>query len=300
MAGIFAAASAIPTLAPQLAGFTSSVLLCLLLGSGLALEIWLARVPDFAFAAWFAIGAACEALMIRTFALPFWVCLPAGMTVAAAAAVFFISPLLRMRHEIVAVVTLGFGAAAQILWSTSGAGLPVGAIPAPASDLQYQSVVAVAALAALVSWRIRHSPLALMLRAADEDETACRAVGVDVRGCRIIIVAIGAMVAGAAGCLFVAIHGDFGRADFNPGTISIMLVVAVVGGRHSQSGMMLAAILTAAIFQLVPAESPLRLLIAGTALLCWPLLRRIASTARHAARAGDVPRKEAAIEGAVE
>ncbi len=295
----FAAASAIPYFAPQLAGFASLVLLYLLLGSGLALEIWLAGVPDFAFPVWFAIGAGCEAIVTGTFALPFWTGLPVAMVLTAALAVCVLAPLLRMRNEHVAVITLAFGAVVQILWSQSGFALPAETIPGASGNLLYLCVAGMAALAGLVAWRIRRSALALMLRAANEDEIASRAVGVDARRCRIVIVAIGAMFAGAAGCLFAAGQGSLRPADFDLSLMAVLLVIAVAG-RRSQLNMILAAILATVLWQYLPAAPALRLLIAGAALLSWPLLRSIAISTPRDVAARDAGQTEAAIEAAAE
>ena len=104
----------LPYFAPTLTGAVSVVLVFVMLAVGLNLELGLAGLPDFAFAGYCAFGACCYALLTRAFALPFWLCLPAAGALAAATALLIASPLLRLKREVFAMVTLGFAALMQI------------------------------------------------------------------------------------------------------------------------------------------------------------------------------------------
>ena len=279
-------ACGIPSFAPELSGFASTVLLYVLLAMGPSLELRLAGLPDFNYASWFAIGAYSDGLMARYAGLPFWACMPFAIFLAAFGAILVASPLLRWRIELFALVTLGLGVALQNVlthWAPS----PV-LFPPISPNLEYWSLVLSTVVAALVWHRVRCSPMARLLRAARQDEIACRSIGVDIRFCRLAVVSIGAGIAGAAGCLFAAGQGSVRPADFDFSITAVLFAIAVAGGRHGQIGVIVAAIAVAAILGLFPAASNYRLLIAGTVLIFWAI--------RQAIPKAHVPQAEHSVE----
>jgi len=272
-----AIACSIPWLAPQVSGLASTVLLYVLLATGLSLELRLAGLPDFNYVSWLAIGAYSGGLMARYSGLPFWACMPLAVILAALVAVVIASPFLQRRIELFGILSLGLGVALQDVlgrWAPSS----VLTIPVFPADLKYGSLLAATVAAALVSYGVRRSPLGQILRAARQDEIACYRMGLDVRFCRLAILAIGAGLAGAAGCILAAGQGGIGPADFSFSATAIPFAVAVLGGRHGQFGIIIAAIALAAIPALFPAAPHYQLLIAGLALVLWVIWRGIDKT----------------------
>lgn len=266
-------ACVIPSFATEFSGFASTVLLYVLLATGLSLELRLAGLPDFNYASWFAIGAYSDGLMARYAGLPFWACMPFAIFFAAFVAILIASPLLRRRIELFGLVTLGLGAALQNVLAR-WAPFPV-LFPAIPANLEYWSLVLSTVVAALVWHRVRYSPMARILRAVRQDEIACYSFGVNIRFCRLAVVSIAAGIAGSAGCLFAAGHGSVGPNDFDFSITAVPFAIAVLGGRHSQFGIIIAAIAVATILGLFPAASGYRLLIAGTVLICWAIWQAI-------------------------
>jgi branched-chain amino acid transport system permease protein len=267
-------ACSIPRLAPQLFGFTSIVLLYVLLATGLNLELRLGGLPDFAYVAWFAVGAYSDALIARYSGFPFWACLPVAMVLAVLAAAAVTSRLSLRGIEQFAVLSLGFGIAIQTTlahWAPASL-LNFPAIPA---DLQYWSLLGATVAAALLSGCVKHSPFGRMLRAARQDEIACHSIGVNIRSCRSVILLIAAAMASAAGCVFAAGRGSVGPGDFDFSITAVLFAISVAGGKQGQLGIIVAAIAFAAVLQFFPAASEYRLLIAGGALVCCAIWRAI-------------------------
>jgi branched-chain amino acid transport system permease protein len=96
---------------------------------------------------------------------------------------------------------------------------------------------------------------------------------VDLRSCRLAVLAIGAAIAGASGCLFAAGQGSVGPTDFDLSVIAVPFAIAVLGGSQGQFGIIAAAIVLAAVLRLFPELPEYRLLISGTALVCWAIWR---------------------------
>jgi branched-chain amino acid transport system permease protein len=267
-------ACSVPRLAPQLFGFTSIVLLYVLLATGLNLELRLGGLPDFAYVAWFAVGAYSDALIARYSGLPFWACLPVAMLLAVLAAAAVTCRLSLRRIEQFAILSLGFGIAIQ---TTLAHWAPASLLNFPAipPDLEYWSLLGATVAAALLSGCVNHSPLARMLRAARHDEIASHSIGVSIRSCRSVILLIAAAMAGAAGCVFAAGRGSVGAGDFDFSITAVLFAISVAGGKHGLLGIIVAEIALAAVLQFFPVASEYRLLIAGGTLVCCAIWRPI-------------------------
>jgi branched-chain amino acid transport system permease protein len=270
-------ACSIPWLAPQLSGFASAVLLYVLLATGLSLELHLAGLPDLNYASWFAIGAYADGLMARYSGLPFWACLPVAVILAGLVAALITCSFLQWRIELFGMLTLVLGFALHTVLARS-APSTVLSFPAIPASLEYWSLLLATAIAALISARVLRSPLGRILRAARQDEPACDRIGVDIRFCRLVVLAIGAGFAGAAGGIFAAGQGGIAPAEFDFSATAVPFAIAVLGGRHGQFGIIIAAIGLAAMLGLFPAASDYRLLIAGIAVVGWVIWRGVAKT----------------------
>lgn len=271
-------AAIVPRYAPDLAGSESVILVFVLLGTGFALEIGLAGVPDFAFPTYFAAGAYCLALMSRQTALPCWACLPVCGAFGGAIALAIASPLVRRTMPAFAIVTFAFSAVVQIVlkqWNAVTGG-PAGLRFQPAADHQLYSyvLIAIVLLAGAVAWRLRRSPVATALRAAREDEVACRSIGINPAALKLTIIAIAAVMAAVAGALYAAGQGAVRPGDFDLPTTATLFALILLGGTKTQLRLVIATLLVIGGPLALPPLAEYRLLLFGVAISVWPLLRK--------------------------
>ncbi len=255
----------------------TGVVIYVMLGWGLNVVVGLAGLLDLGYVAFYAVGAYCFAISARWLGLSFWEALPLGGALAAAFGVVLGFPVLRLRGDYLAIVTLGFGEIIHIIlqnWvPVTGGPQGIGPIPAPtllgfsferrpppgtasfydflhiAFDPHYRIaflyylVVALALVTNAFTLRLRRLPIGRAWEALREDEIACRALGINPTNVKLSAFAIGAMLAGFAGVVFAAKQGVLISPDsftfFESATI---LAIVVLGGAGSQLGVVLAAI----------------------------------------------------------
>src|SRR5262249_32547899 len=207
------------------------ILTYVMLGWGLNIVVGLAGLLDLGYVAFYAVGAYSFALLAKHLALGFWECLPLAGLVAACWGVLLGFPVLRLRGDYLAIVTLAFGEIIRIVLNnwTSFTGGPNGMtdIPRPTlfgiefkpaggfadtfgleySPLQriiflYYIILALALLTNWITMRLRRLPLGRAWEALREDEIACRALGLNTVTTKLTAFAIGAMFGGFAGAFF--------------------------------------------------------------------------------------------------
>ena len=251
------------------------VLTYIMLGWGLNIVVGLAGLLDLGYVAFYAVGAYSYALLAETFGLGFWSCLPLAGILAAFWGVLLGFPVLRLRGDYLAIVTLAFGEIIRIVlinWVslTHGPGGITG-IPRPtlfglAFSMEggagtfsnffniepetIQRVVflyyVILGLALLTNWmtiRLRRTPLGRAWEALREDETACRSLGINVTNTKLTAFAIGAMFAGFAGAFFATRQAFISPESFTFIESATVLAIVVLGGLGSQLGVALAAII---------------------------------------------------------
>ncbi|MCF8507003.1 MAG: high-affinity branched-chain amino acid ABC transporter permease LivM [Caulobacter sp.] len=253
------------------------VLIYVMLGWGLNIVVGLAGLLDLGYVAFYAVGAYSYALLSSTFGLSFWVCLPLAGLLAAGFGVALGFPVLRLRGDYLAIVTLGFGEIIRVVllnWYHVTGGpngisnvarpsffglefrAPIEGEPATFSSffgLEYSSyhrviflyflILALAMLTNLFTLRIRRLPIGRAWEALREDETACRSLGINPTNTKLSAFALGAMFAGFAGSFFAARQGFVSPESFTFIESAIILAVVVLGGMGSQIGIVLAALL---------------------------------------------------------
>jgi len=253
------------------------VLIYIMLGWGLNIVVGLAGLLDLGFVAFYAVGAYSYALLSLTFGLSFWVCLPLAGLFAAAFGLALGFPVLRLRGDYLAIVTLGFGEIIRIVlqnWQdlTGGPigisgierpslfGLSFKAVPpegqtgfAEFFGLEYSSdhrviflyfLILLLALATnLFTLRIRRLPVGRAWEALREDEIACRSLGINPTTIKLSAFALGAMFAGFAGSFFATRQGFISPESFTFIESAMILAIVVLGGMGSQIGIVLAALL---------------------------------------------------------
>ncbi|MFQ5783830.1 MAG: high-affinity branched-chain amino acid ABC transporter permease LivM [Alphaproteobacteria bacterium] len=253
------------------------VMTYVMLGWGLNVVVGLAGLLDLGYVAFYAVGAYSYALLTLNFGWSFWICLPLAGILAASAGVLLGFPVLRLRGDYLAIVTLGFGEMVRIIlinWYdlTNGPdglssiprpsffGLPFTRRPGEGVTafheffgLDYSSlhriiflyylILAMALVTNFFTLRIRKLPIGRAWEALREDEIACRSLGINPTNTKLTAFGIGAMFSGFAGSFFATRQGFISPESFTFIESAIILSIVVLGGMGSQIGVIVAAIL---------------------------------------------------------
>jgi branched-chain amino acid transport system permease protein len=248
------------------------ILIYVMLGWGLNIVVGLAGLLDLGYVAFYAVGAYSYALLSTTFGLSFWLCLPLAGILAAFWGMLLGFPVLRLRGDYLAIVTMAFGEIIRIVlvnWSvvTNGDagissiprasffGLPFTAGPngfAATFGIKfspihrviflYYLILCLALLTNFVTVRLRRLPIGRAWEALREDEIACRSLGLDTVKLKLAAFALGAMFGGFAGAFFSVRQGFVSPSSFTFIESATILAIVVLGGRGSQLGVALAAV----------------------------------------------------------
>jgi branched-chain amino acid transport system permease protein len=249
------------------------VLTYVMLGWGLNIVVGLAGLLDLGYVAFYAVGAYTFALLATTFGWSFWMCLPLAGLLAALWGVILGFPVLRLRGDYLAIVTLAFGEIVRIVllnWTnvTNGPngisnipkptffGLPFSQgggetfhnffglryDPLYAIIFLYYVILGLALLTNLVTLRLRRLPIGRAWEAMREDEIACRSLGINTTITKLTAFATGAMFGGFAGSFFATRQGFISPESFSFIESAIILAIVVLGGMGSQLGVVIAAI----------------------------------------------------------
>jgi branched-chain amino acid transport system permease protein len=272
-----------PPLALSLAGFQGAVkwvdnfgvqiLIYVMLGWGLNIVVGLAGLLDLGYVAFYAVGAYSYALLAKTFGLSFWILLPLAGSLAAFWGILLGFPVLRLRGDYLAIVTLAFGEIIRLVlinWVpvTNGyagiTGIPrptFFGIPFNADDdgfaarfglefspiyrtiFLYYVILALALLTAAVTVRLRRLPIGRAWEALREDEIACRSLGINTTSTKLTAFAMGGMFAGFAGSFFAARQGFISPESFTFLESAVIVAMVVLGGMGSLIGVAIAAVI---------------------------------------------------------
>jgi branched-chain amino acid transport system permease protein len=252
--------------------FGIQILIYVMLGWGLNIVVGLAGLLDLGYVAFYAVGAYSYALLAKEFGLSFWILLPLAGTLSAFWGILLGFPVLRLRGDYLAIVTLAFGEIIRLIlinWVsfTNGyagiSGIPrptVFGIPFNATDegfaatfglefspihrtlFLYYVILALALVTAYVTIRLRQLPVGRAWEALREDEIACRSLGINTTNTKLTAFAMGAMFAGFAGSFFAARQGFISPESFTFLESATILSIVVLGGMGSQIGVAVAAV----------------------------------------------------------
>lgn len=254
--------------------FGIQILIYVMLAWGLNIVVGLAGLLDLGYVAFYAVGAYSYALLGTHFGWSFWILLPAAGAMAALWGVILGFPVLRLRGDYLAIVTLAFGEIIRLVlinWRevTNGAagisGVPkisfFGVISFNVSDPNYiakvfgiaQSgayykiflyylILALCVLTAFVTVRLRSMPVGRAWEALREDEIACRSLGINTTTTKLTAFATGAMFGGFAGSFFAARQGFVSPESFIFLESAIILAIVVLGGMGSLGGIAIASV----------------------------------------------------------
>ncbi|MXP64782.1 high-affinity branched-chain amino acid ABC transporter permease LivM [Roseomonas sp. M0104] len=275
------------------------VLTYVMLGWGLNIVVGLAGLLDLGYVAFYAVGAYSYALLAQNFGLSFWVCLPLAGILAAFWGVLLGFPVLRLRGDYLAIVTLGFGEIIRLVllnWvSLTGgpngiAGIPrptffglsfslgggpgtfagfFGLEPSPTHRVVflYYLILALALLTNWVTLRLRRQPLGRAWEAMREDEIACRSLGINITVTKLTAFALGAMFGGFAGAFFATRQAFISPESFTFIESAIILAIVVLGGLGSQLGVAIAALVLIGGFEVFRDLQEWRMLVFGGAMV---------------------------------
>ncbi|MCF4125620.1 high-affinity branched-chain amino acid ABC transporter permease LivM [Methylobacterium sp. SyP6R] len=248
------------------------ILTYVMLGWGLNIVVGLAGLLDLGYVAFYAVGAYSYALLSTVFGLSFWVCLPLAGLFAGLWGMVLGFPVLRLRGDYLAIVTLAFGEIIRLVlinWTDfSGGAAGISSIPRATffgvpftadedgfaakfgldfSPMHrviflYYLILALALITNGVTLRLRRLPIGRAWEALREDEIACRSLGINTTNTKLTAFALGAMFGGFAGSFFAVRQGFVSPESFNFLESAIILAIVVLGGMGSQIGVAVAAV----------------------------------------------------------
>jgi len=273
------------------------VMTYVMLGWGLNIVVGLAGLLDLGYVAFYAVGAYSFALLATNFGWSFWICLPLAGIVAAFWGILLGFPVLRLRGDYLAIVTLAFGEIIRLVilnWQEfTGGPNGLSGIPRPsffglpfnANDdgfaayfglefnpshrvvFLFYVILTLALITNLVTLRLRRLPIGRAWEAMREDEIACRSLGINTTNTKLTAFALGAMFGGIAGSFFATRQGFISPESFTFMESAMIVAIVVLGGMGSQLGVALAALIMVGGFEVFREFEQYRMLIFGLAMV---------------------------------
>ena len=243
-----------------------------MLGWGRNIVGGLAGLLDLGYVAFYAVGAYAYALLAEHFGWSFWICLPLAGMLAACWGLILGFPVLRLRGDYLAIVTLAFGEIIRLVlinwYSFTNGPNGINNVPRPSFFgldfvrgeggfaaffglpyspnhriiFLYYVILVLALITNFVTLRIRRLPVGRAWEALREDEIACRSLGINTTNTKLTAFAMGAMFGGFAGSFFATRQGFISPESFNFMESATILAIVVLGGLGSQIGVAVAAV----------------------------------------------------------
>jgi branched-chain amino acid transport system permease protein len=265
-----------------------TAMIYVVLGLGLNIVVGLAGLLDLGYVAFYAVGAYSYALLNLHFGISFWLALPIGALLGAFFGILLGIPVLRLRGDYLAIVTLGFGEIIRLIlenWGQFSKG-PSGIANIPRPPLFgyeltrsqgilfiYYLMIALAIFTIFVVNRLQNSRLGRSWVAMREDETVCQVMGIDRMRTKLAAFALGATWAGMMGVMFATKTAFINPASFTFLESAIILSIVVLGGMGSILGVILGALVLILLPEELRAFSQYRMLIFGASLVLMMVFR---------------------------
>jgi len=265
-----------------------SCLIYIVLGLGLNIVVGLAGLLDLGYVAFYAVGAYAYALCNMHWGLGFWYMLPVGAVLGAVLGIILGFPVLRLRGDYLAIVTLGFGEIIRLVlenWGDVTMG-PSGISSIARPDLfgvklgvvgstQYMFYIMVGLLVFTIFCvnRLQNSRIGRAWLALREDEIACQAMGIDKMKTKLMAFALGATWAGMAGVVFAAKTTFINPASFTFWESAIILSIVVIGGMGSIRGVIAGAIILILVPEYLREFAQFRMLLFGAIMVLVMVFR---------------------------
>jgi branched-chain amino acid transport system permease protein len=279
----------------------TTFLIYVMLGLGLNIVVGLAGLLDLGYVAFYAAGAYTFGLLSTHYGFGFWLALPLSGLFAATLGLLLGFPVLRLKGDYLAIVTLGFGEIIRIIiinWAdVTGGPNGVSGIPRPSffglpfsarapqggttfaqlfnipfSPLHriawlYYVILALALVTFAFTNRLRRLPIGRAWEALREDEIACQALGLNPTVIKLTAFSLGAMLGGLAGCFFAARQGFISPESFTFSESAVILAIVVLGGMGNQVGVVIAAAVLVGLPELGRSFAEYRMLMFGLAMV---------------------------------
>ena len=265
-----------------------TALMYVVLGLGLNIVVGVAGLLNLGYVAFYAVGAYTYALLHLHYGLGFWTALPIGGLLSALFGILLGFPVLRLRGDYLAIVTLGFGEIIRLIlenWNDFSKG-PSGIsnIPRPgffgidmsldtAIIYLYYLMICMVFFTIFVVNRLQNSRIGRAWFALREDEIACQAMGIDKTRTKLTAFALGATWAGMAGVFFAAKTTFINPASFTFLESAIILCIVVLGGMGSIVGVIVGAFVLILGPEYLRVFADYRMLAFGAVLVVMMLLR---------------------------
>jgi branched-chain amino acid transport system permease protein len=283
---------------PQILGiFMSEIVgtvgLYILLGLGLNIVVGYAGLLDLGYVAFFAIGAYSTAILTSpaspgfTPEMSFWVALPIVIAISTFAGILIGAPVLRLRGDYLAIVTLGFGEIIRVLvasnwWSpVTGGAQGITRIPDPIlfgvefddSQTIYYLILIACLIAAFISVRLQNSRVGRAWNAMREDESVAEAMGISIIRTKLLAFAIGAAIGSLAGIFFAVKIGSVFPPSFNILVSIQALALIILGGMGNVWGVLVGSLVLVGLPELLREFEEYRLLLYGAILVALMILK---------------------------
>ncbi len=314
----------LPFVAKELGGTTwvriiDMALLYIMLALGLNIVVGFAGLLDLGYIAFYAVGAYAAALLASghltdNFAFfqqhfpdglhfSYWMIIPLGAMLAAIAGIMLGTPILKLRGDYLALVTLGFGEIIRIFmnnWGKDGFNLTngprginridsvsvlghpldraisIGNIHLTKECLYYYLFLALVTISIFVCYRLQASRLGRAWMALREDDIAAKAMGINVRNVKLLAFSLGATFGGVAGAMFAAFQGFISPESFSFMESIVILTMVVLGGMGHIPGVILGAVLLSLLPEFLRfTVEPLQQALFGTLLIDTAILRQL-------------------------
>lgn len=268
----------------------NNVGLYVLMGIGLNIVVGYAGLLDLGYVAFFAIGAYVMGILtteghLGFVSMSFWTALPFSVGAATLAGILLGMPVLRMRGDYLAIVTLGFGeiirilALSDMLKNSIGGAQGVLQIPKPniagfdlvKPEFLFYVILIGVLIALFVSWRLQDSRLGRQWMAMREDEDVAEAMGINLVSTKLLAFATGAAFSGLAGAIFASKLTSIFPHSFNLIVSINVLCLIIVGGIGSLPGVIVGAFILVGLPELLREFAEYRMLMYGALLIIMML-----------------------------
>lgn len=264
-------------------------LLYVLLALGLNIVVGYAGLLDLGYVAFYAVGAymfgllasphlsenfaAIHAMFPAGLHLPLWIVIPLGAGIAALAGVVLGAPVLRLRGDYLAIVTLGFGEIIRVFVNNLdapvnitngpkgisqidsfhvfglnlGKRLEIGGFELPPVTLYYYLFLTLVVVSVVICYRLERSRVGRAWMAMREDEIAAKAMGINIRNMKLLAFGMGATFGGVSGTMFASFQGFISPESFSLQESIMVVAMVVLGGLGHIPGVIVGALLLAAL-----------------------------------------------------
>jgi branched-chain amino acid transport system permease protein len=265
--------------------------LYILMGLGLNIVVGFAGLLDLGYVAFYAIGAYTVGILtspeLGLFHLTYWQAMPFAVVVAVLAGVILGLPVLKMRGDYLAIVTLGFGEIIRILalsdwlkpWLGGSQGIQqiahpwLGGLEIKNQTQLYYLILVGIAIAIFIAWRLKDSRMGRSWMAIREDEDVAQAMGINLVATKLLAFASGAFFGGLSGTIFATKLTAAYPHSFSLFVSINVLSLIIIGGMGSIPGVVVGSLVLMGSPELLREFAEYRYLVYGALLVVMMLMK---------------------------